>query len=367
MKKLSTEYVKSYFLNEGYTPLFDVYINNKTPLEVMCPIGHITCMTFLNFKRGHRCLTCLNENKTCEHLITKKHDIDYVKGYFIKEGYTPLFDEYINSVTVMKTMCPRGHVYYTNFNNFKNQGCRCRRCFAEDRKHTTEYVKGYFIKERYIPLFDDYTDNKTLLKTMCPGGHTYFVSFGGFKNLGNRCPTCSNRKKYTIEYVKDYFIKEGYTPLFNKYVNKNTPLKVMCPIGHPCHISFGNFKNQGSRCLTCHRGLFRGPNCPNWKGGISFDPYCPIFFDKEYKESIRKRDNHTCQNPYCYKKDDMLNIHHIDYDKKNCGPDNLITVCRSCNARANTDRAWHTAWYQTIMNHKYGYIYKNGDGGGPRT
>ena len=52
-----------------------------------------------------------------------------------------------------------------------------------------------------------------------------------------------------------------------------------------------------------------------------------------------------------------LSIHHIDYDKKNCHPSNLITVCIGCNGRANTDRDWHKSWYQTIMSKKFGYKY----------
>ena len=357
MKKFTVEYVKNYFLKEGYTPLFDEYVNNKTPLKVMCPRGHICNMLFLNFKKGHRCLKCLNENKTCDHLICNKYSTEYVKNYFLSKGYIPLFDKYVNSSTVVKTRCPNGHIYYTNFNNFKNQGCRCRKCFVDNRKYTTEYVKNYFLKYNYTPLFDEYVNSKVALKTMCPNGHIYFVNFNGFKNLNNRCPICSNRKKYTLKYVKNYFIEKGYTPLFDSYINKNIPLTVKCPKGHICNISFGNFKNGHSRCLTCYRESFRGDKCPNWKGGISCEPYCQIWADKEYKESIKKRDNYICQNPYCYKNDVRLHIHHIDYNKKNCGPDNLITLCGSCNARANTDREWHKAWYQTIMNHKYGYKY----------
>lgn len=43
------------------------------------------------------------------------------------------------------------------------------------------------------------------------------------------------------------------------------------------------------------------------------------------------------------------------YVKKNCHPNNLITLCSSCNARANFDRAWHTSWYKAIINNKYNF------------
>ena len=79
---------------------------------------------------------------------------------------------------------------------------------------------------------------------------------------------------------------------------------------------------------------------------------------KNLKEFIKERDGYKGLNPYCSSKNpDDLTIHHIDYNKKNCDPSNLITVCRSCNSAANSDREWHTSWYQALMHMRYGYKY----------
>ena len=95
--------------------------------------------------------------------------------------------------------------------------------------------------------------------------------------------------------------------------------------------------------------LISGPNNPSWKGGISCEPYCFEWSSKEFKDFIKERDGYSCLNPDCWKTSRRLSIHHIDYNKKNCDPSNLITLCTSCNSRANKDREWHTSWYQTIM------------------
>jgi len=102
-----------------------------------------------------------------------------------------------------------------------------------------------------------------------------------------------------------------------------------------------------------------GPLCSAWKGGIAADPYCDVWLDKEYKKDIKDRDNNECQNPDCWKKCSHLplTIHHIDYIKKNCDPWNLITLCTSCNSRANTNRTKWINFYQEIMSEKYGYNY----------
>jgi len=99
--------------------------------------------------------------------------------------------------------------------------------------------------------------------------------------------------------------------------------------------------------------ILTGENNPNWKGGIAHDSYCPVWLDKEYKETIKERDGYQCLNPDCGKNSDRLFLHHIDYNKKNCHPFNLITVCASCNSKANFNRDWHTAWYQAIILNRY--------------
>jgi hypothetical protein len=51
--------------------------------------------------------------------------------------------------------------------------------------------------------------------------------------------------------------------------------------------------------------------------------------------SIRERDNYSCQ--ICGEKqgDIAHHVHHIDYDKTNCDPKNLITLCASCHMKTN--------------------------------
>lgn len=93
-----------------------------------------------------------------------------------------------------------------------------------------------------------------------------------------------------------------------------------------------------------------GENHPCWKGGISCEPYCDVWIDKEYKESIKERDNYTCQNPFCLCDSSDIVLHHINYVKKDCKPNNLITVCNSSNSRANGDRwVWQEIYERKIQ------------------
>ncbi len=92
----------------------------------------------------------------------------------------------------------------------------------------------------------------------------------------------------------------------------------------------------------------RGENSPGWKGGISKEPYCQEW-SPWFKEEIKERDDYQCQNPDCNHKFEKLCVHHIDYDKKNCSCDNLITLCTSCNTKANFNREYWKEYYSNII------------------
>lgn len=102
-------------------------------------------------------------------------------------------------------------------------------------------------------------------------------------------------------------------------------------------------------------GKFAKENNPNWKGGLSYEIYPAIFQNKKFKKSILKRDRYKCLNPNCECTSTILVVHHIDYNKQNCSISNLITLCNSCNARANFNRERHQVLYNSLLRKRYNY------------
>ena len=102
--------------------------------------------------------------------------------------------------------------------------------------------------------------------------------------------------------------------------------------GMPCVIEGRRFCS-----VECHGLSMRGENSPTWRGGISFGSYGPEF-NGDLKQLVRERDNYTCQ--ICGDQEDgrALDVHHIDYDKKNNQIGNLIALCQVCHRRTNHNR-----------------------------
>lgn len=88
-----------------------------------------------------------------------------------------------------------------------------------------------------------------------------------------------------------------------------------------------------------------GSNHYNWQGGKSFEPY-GFDFNNKLKKQIKQRDNYQCQKCFKYEKElftkkgnpSKLSIHHIDYNKKNNVPENLISLCVPCHSSINYKR-----------------------------
>lgn len=96
-----------------------------------------------------------------------------------------------------------------------------------------------------------------------------------------------------------------------------------------------------------HIGIFLGELSPNWQGGKSFEIYPQEF--KQIRKFILERDNYTCQDPNCDGNHKKLHIHHIDYDKNNNNPKNLVTLCISCHMKTNYNREYFKQFYNNLI------------------
>lgn len=90
--------------------------------------------------------------------------------------------------------------------------------------------------------------------------------------------------------------------------------------------------------------LQQGEKHWNWQDGLSFEEY-PQEFNKKLKEQIKERNNYTCQ--LCLRKNKLC-VHHIDYNKKNNNPNNLISLCISCHVKTNYNRQEWIEYFRGI-------------------
>jgi len=74
-------------------------------------------------------------------------------------------------------------------------------------------------------------------------------------------------------------------------------------------------------------------------------PY-PDEFNEKLKKYVFLRDKGICQ--YCNTHvNGSYATHHVDYDKLNCDPDNLVLLCKRCHSRTNFNREY---WMRYFFN-----------------
>lgn len=81
-----------------------------------------------------------------------------------------------------------------------------------------------------------------------------------------------------------------------------------------------------------------GENSLLWRGG--HDKIYADDFTEELRFQIRERDNFSCRICKRPQLDEgkAFSIHHIDANKMNSDPDNLITLCNSCHASIHSNK-----------------------------
>ena len=73
-----------------------------------------------------------------------------------------------------------------------------------------------------------------------------------------------------------------------------------------------------------------------YKDATKSTEYCGAWSDREYKEDVRKTACEKCGITHMLSLKlfgGILVIHHVDEDKQNCKPSNLLTACKSCHMK----------------------------------
>jgi len=100
-----------------------------------------------------------------------------------------------------------------------------------------------------------------------------------------------------------------------------------------------------------HDWMPKGEDHYNWKGGRSTYGY-PKEWNTTFLDSIRQRDSYVCQLCGIHQDElsigqvKKLDVHHIDYNKDNCDPSNLLSLCRNCHVKTNYNRKYWRDYFK---------------------
>ena len=119
---------------------------------------------------------------------------------------------------------------------------------------------------------------------------------------------------------------------------------------------FNMTEEQKKKIRNTLAGKYCGDKNGNWKGGISFEPYCPKF-NREFKERVRAFFGYKCVECGTPQNGEKLSVHHVNFNKKTCCDNSIplfVTLCRNCHMKTNHNRPYWEQHFTSLINDKYG-------------
>lgn len=201
-----------------------------------------------------------------------------------------------------KNRCKCGNLKWTD-----SKTCIiCYKILVKDPKNNNNYKNGKVLKR---------------LICHCGGKKTFYAK---------ECMKCS---KKNIKYKKK--VSRSVKKLWKNLEYREKILKSM----KGCHIGAIIPKEVRSKM-----SLKAGGN------GIPYD-YSEYGseFDSSLKEQVRFREGYKCRECGCPQVENkrLLDIHHIDYNKKNNILSNLIALCHKCHMKTNYKREYWKEYFLT--------------------
>lgn len=218
--------------------------------------------------------------------------------------------------------------------------CGCKNSIKEDNK----YINGHNRRNKKPWNYDLTKEKDNRIKDSWN------------KNLTKEMDERIEKSSRKCSKTKKRLFKEGKIKVWNKDLTKENNIilqKVSKNVSETLKKKYRNKelispmkdKEHTKKTRKKISKSLSGSKHPNWIENRSFLIYSDEF-NKELKQNIRKRDDYRCQECFRHQselydkngKKYSLCVHHIDYNKKNNNPDNLISLCFACHSQTNYKR-----------------------------
>jgi hypothetical protein len=227
------------------------------------------------------------------------------------------------------------------------------------RKLKPEHIEAIKKSVKEIVWTDEMKERASEIRTEYHKNHPRTDETRKKISEGVRKAHGEGRGKRIYNILKILYIK----PQKPKAPKKDRPYKgIPLKPEHREKISKSNigkkFTDEHKKRLSDSRtGVYVGERCPAWKGGISFEPYCPKF-NHHFKNCVREYFNYTCVLCGITSKEigKQMSVHHVNYEKKAlCNEEKplFVTLCPSCHTRTNHNREYWKDYFIELIDTQY--------------
>lgn len=234
------------------------YVNVEQPLTWSCRAGHRWRATPASVRSGKWCASCARNRRL---------EIQELQRLARERGGKCLSAKYVNNREPLVWECQRGHRWKASASNVKGgerkKGTWCPDCYELRRRFrerdSIESMRELSKSRGGVCLSDEYVNAKSKPLWRCDRGHCWRAVPHSIQR-GSWCPACARNQRLRLEEFRWLAASRGGSCLSDHYINKDTPLKWRCAVGHYWYAGPGKVK-LGAWCAKCAYLRRRSP----WK------------------------------------------------------------------------------------------------------
>lgn len=239
--------------NNTYDYSLVVYKNIRTKVAIVCPVHgvfHQTPSDHIYRQAGCRKCKILSRTITTSEFITKAN--------LIHNNYYIYPDEYVNSTTKIRIICPvHGEFFQTPDRHIHGKN-KCPTCSNNDKclDHAEFISQAQSVHSGRYLYQDSYKGINTKLFITCPRHGIFSQTPADHVYHKRGCPKCGNNVITTSEFItKSNIIHNDVYKYPDAYTNSKTKIRIICPI-HGDFFQTPEKHLLGNGCPQCRPARF---------------------------------------------------------------------------------------------------------------
>ena len=218
------------------------YVNNKTPVECICPAGHACHAKPNPVQQGQgMCKTCAGSDPLQAELNFRAR---------VAELGGTVIGVYESSSTPVDYICRAGHACRSRPNNIQQGVGICGQCAANDSAEAELNFRA-MVTELGGTVIGPYVRSGAPVECVCRAGHTCHPRPNHVQKGQGICGKCAGNDPAQAEAKFRRMITELGGTVIGTYKGNRVPIKCICPEGHACRPWPAGIRQGQGMCEKC--------------------------------------------------------------------------------------------------------------------
>ncbi|MCZ2825992.1 MULTISPECIES: hypothetical protein [unclassified Modestobacter] len=223
------------------------YVNNRTPVQLICRRGHRCAPRPASLKRQGPCPTCVQRDSQ----VAKADFLKRVKRFGARLAPGAC---YVNNRTPVRLICAEGHDCAPRPAHLQQGQGPCQKCARNDPSAAkTEFLERVTAFGARLAPGASYVGTLTPVRLICAKGHDCAPRPAHLQQGQGPCQKCARNDPAAAEteFLARVAALGAQLAPGATYINRHTPVPLICKNEHRCAPSPGSLQQGQGPCGEC--------------------------------------------------------------------------------------------------------------------